>query len=136
MVTQRKTIKRKRKPPSLANLPKPTISSPAKQFRLHNSPMPISPSYKKTKAPKVKLQPSTQSGPGVVSTSGTYIPPKGSTSPPAHPLATEQKRLTVVQPGIDIEESWWVVMFTFLLSFIESSTRKREASVDEGLWCS
>ena len=85
---------RKRKKPTLANLPK-AISSPPKQFRLHNSPMPISPSYKKTKAPKLKVTPTA----GVVSTSGTYIPPKGP-SPPLHPL-TEQKKLVTILPGIN-----------------------------------
>ena len=55
--------------------------------------MPISPSYKKTKAPKLKAAQS-----GIVSTSGTYIPPKGSVSPTVYPL-TEQKKLITIQTG-------------------------------------
>ncbi len=55
--------------------------------------MPISPSYKKTKAPKLKVSSSSQSS--IISTSGTYTPPKAQT---VYPL-TEQKKVVTIQTG-------------------------------------
>lgn len=60
------------------------LSSPPKPMRLPNSPMPISPSYKAKQAPKLK------STTGLVSTSGTYVPPK------AHPLIGQQRSTDVL----------------------------------------
>ena len=82
VAAQHKTGQRRRH--SLANVQK-ALSSPPKQFRLHNSPMPISPSYK-ARVPKLKI------GSGVISTSGTYVPPTGSST--TYPLL-EQKRSSV-----------------------------------------
>ena len=59
------------------------LSSPPKPMRLPNSPMPISPSYKAKQAPKFKTT-------GLVSTSGTYVPPK------AHPLVGQQRSTDVL----------------------------------------
>lgn len=63
------------------------LSSPPKQIRLHNSPMPISPSYRAKQAPRLSCKPTGGSGSSTISTSGTYVPPK---PPPGSPplLAT------------------------------------------------
>ncbi|XP_019864285.1 PREDICTED: metastasis-associated protein MTA3-like isoform X2 [Amphimedon queenslandica] len=64
------------------------LSSPPKQIRLHNSPMPISPSYRAKQAPRLSCKPTGGSGASsTISTSGTYVPPK---PPPGSPplLAT------------------------------------------------
>lgn len=103
VAAQHKTGQRRRH--SLANVQK-ALSSPPKQFRLHNSPMPISPSYK-ARVPKLKI------GSGVISTSGTYVPPTGSST--TYPLL-EQKRSSVT-----------------ILSGDTQSIRKREAPDTEGI---
>jgi hypothetical protein len=66
------------------------LSSPPRQLRLHNSPIPISPSYRAKQSPRLKS----------VSTAGTYIPPKGnSPSPgPLEPTSNNQTSSDVYQP--------------------------------------
>lgn len=56
--------------------------------------MPISPSYRAKQSPRLKTG-------GTVSTTGTYIPPKGGPSGPSsssHPVVSTQKQDSV-QPG-------------------------------------
>ena len=64
--------------------------------------MPISPSYK-ARVPKLKI------GSGVISTSGTYVPPTGSSSA-TYPLL-EQKRSSVT-----ILSGKCIIVFTFKMT--------------------